>query len=185
MKRVVMDADGVCVDFTSQVLNMLATCGFKRRDPTEITMWDFLKELLRPDERMAVHHQLRHPDWWSDLEPMPGAQEAVRLLREAGHEVVFATAPWDSCSGWDVARRMNLAVLFGAKSSDVVITARKELVAGDAIVDDKPANVVAWGREHRHGYAFLYAGTHNTSSDWPRRISWPEKGVHELLRVLE
>lgn len=167
--RIVMDVDGVCADFTGYLLRSIGS----RLRPADVTTWQVL-DLLTLSERTKALALLDTTRWWIGQPTLPGARHGVALLRDAGHEIVWATAPWQTCIGWDVARRSWLRNNFGADPRDVVITQRKELVAGDVIIDDKPENVSAWHQEAEIGLAFLFTQPYNAAEPWiaERRFTW-------------
>jgi len=142
MGTILLDVDGVCADFTGMVRRIVAsTSGGTMPDP--VTEWGFIKALPR-DVRYAVEDALDGDGPWTDMEPIPGALDAVKAFRKAGHRVVFVTSPWASCTDWAYVRTGWLRRNMGAGMQDVVITSAKELVRGDVFVDDKPENVAAW-----------------------------------------
>jgi 5'(3')-deoxyribonucleotidase len=170
--RIVMDVDGVVADFT----NYLITCVGSSLRFTDVTRWQVL-DLLTPTQKREAEALLETSAWWETQPLMPGAVAGVAQLRDAGHDLVWATAPWLSCEGWDVARRTWLEDRLGVPHKDVVICSRKELVWGEALVDDKVANVESWAKEfagaRAAGWAkpFLFDAPYNQESSFPR-FSW-------------
>jgi 5'(3')-deoxyribonucleotidase len=94
-----------------------------------------------------IYEPLRRSGFFTSLEPMPGAIEALRHMHEHGHDIVITSAaafplnfsekvlwihenlPW--------VPHVNIA-LFG----------RKELISGDVFIDDGPHNAAAYIKAH-------------------------------------
>lgn len=74
-----------------------------------------------------------------DLEPMPGAVDALHEMVERGHEVRIVTSPWitnPTCASDKLAWMMRH---FGPEwGRRVIIASDKTLVMGDYLIDDKP-----------------------------------------------
>lgn len=74
------------------------------------------------------------------------------------------TAPLLHCPTWESERREWLRCHFGFKARDVIFTARKDLVHGDVLIDDKPEHVKEWSL--RWGKcAVLWAQPYNSARD--------------------
>lgn len=74
-----------------------------------------------------------------DLDPMPGAADALHGMVDAGHEVRIVTSPWitnPTCASDKLAWMMRH---FGHEwGRRVVISSDKTVVMGDYLIDDKP-----------------------------------------------
>lgn len=116
--------------------------------------------LITPDER---------PDRWSHiyaiLQPMPGAIEAVRQISQHYDCFIASTSPWLN----DEALSDKLLWVqhwFGGDGPEnpfykhVVFTHRKDLLIGEALIDDWPAH----GADHFHGLKIVF-GSEDTP-DW-------------------
>lgn len=75
------------------------------------------------------------PGFWSTVEPIPGAAEALQRLMDSGHRVFIVTAtPHES-----VPEKMHdvLFRYFPFLSWDqVIITGNKQMIKGDVLIDD-------------------------------------------------
>ena len=75
------------------------------------------------------------PGFWKDVEPVPGAAEALKHFMDEGHEVYIVTAT----ESGHVEEKMR-DVLFRyfpfLSWSQVIITSRKQLIRGDVLIDD-------------------------------------------------
>ena len=75
------------------------------------------------------------PGFWSSIEPMPGAAEALRHFMDEGHQVFIVTATEIE----HVEEKMKglLFRYFPFLSWDqVIITSRKQMIRGDVLIDD-------------------------------------------------
>lgn len=155
-----------------------------RLRPADVTQWD-LFALFRSDRVARITRAHCGTEaFWESLEPVPGAKEGVARLREDGHEVVVVTSPWEACRGWEYIRRGALARHFQVGARDVVVTDRKELVTGDAFLDDKPEHVRAWMKRHPQGTARLFAMHHNEAAHMEGLPSTRWEYTGELLASL-
>ena len=109
-----IDMDGVVADFDKAA----------REHP------DFGKKGFRPDLTLD----------FAKFEPIEGAIESVNELVKEGHDVLFAsTAPWDYPESW-AQKRIWIAKHFPKMRKKLIITARKDLLAGDILIDDHAWN---------------------------------------------
>ncbi len=185
MARVLMDVDGVLAVFTEPLLRELQEMNVAGLPhPDSIGVWDFIGEVLSEVQRKVAHTVLERHDFWMRLPVMPGAIEAIAAIRGAGHEVVFVTSPWTSCRGWADARRDWLKRHFDIGSRDLVVTARKDIVVGDTLVDDKEEHVRDWQTAHPHRRPWLFDAPYNRETHRWQRLSWSPMGVDRLLTSL-
>ena len=96
---------------------------------------------------------------WDYVKPMPGAREGLEALRADGHEIYVVTA-----TGYKTLRAKMEKVLFRyfpfLDWGHVIITDRKQMIAGDVLLDDGPHNLV--GGKYRK---LLYTAGHNRDFD--------------------
>jgi 5'(3')-deoxyribonucleotidase len=177
---VVLDADGVLLDFIGPVLDTIASITGRVHQREDVYAFDFAKCLgLTASEKKAVQHRLSDPAWWLAQPPCPGAQDGVRELAKVA-EIYVATAPWESCESWAHARRRTLAGYFGIASDKVLPTHAKHLVCADFVVDDRTEVLVEWERTAiRFGHfstdrAIQWQTPHNRRDVWNGRStsSW-------------
>lgn len=117
MKRLLFDMDGVLVEFNSA-----------------------LKYI---DEKTRKQYEGRFediPGFFSLMEPMPGAIEAVKKLSEHYEVFILSTAPWRNPSAWS-DKRIWVEKHFGnIFYKRIILTHRKDLVMGDYLIDDRGYN---------------------------------------------
>lgn len=174
VKRVLLDVDGVIADFIGGFRERAERiCG--RLMPDTCAEWDICKAWgLTPEEQSAVWLSMDRPGVAASLQPLPGAVAGVVELACTA-DVYFVTSPVWSSPTWSHDRERWLINLFGKElGSKCVHTRHKHLVAGDALVDDKPSNVNSWRRAHPAGHGFIWHASYNTGEGGPRLYGWNE-----------
>lgn len=176
-KRLLCDVDGVIADFSGFYLKLVERvcgCVYARE---QVTQWSMKDSLGLPDwVEEDVNRLIHEPGSGRTIEAFPGAVEAVRAL-SAAYDLYFVTSPFSSAPTWVHDREQWLDDRFGRElARKVVHTDRKYLVAGDAIVDDKPSHVEEWSAAHPTGVAVLWSTPANASfpdpTTWFRTCSW-------------
>ncbi|XP_075846182.1 5'(3')-deoxyribonucleotidase, cytosolic type isoform X3 [Microtus pennsylvanicus] len=141
--RVLVDMDGVLADFESGLLQ-----GFRRRFPGEPHVpleqrRGFLASeqyrALRPDLAEKLASVYEAPGFFLNLEPIPGAVDALREMNDMQDtEVFICSSPlrkYDHCVGekyrWV---EQNLGPQFVER---IILTRDKTVVMGDLLIDDK------------------------------------------------
>lgn len=183
MAEILFDVDGPCGAFVDSLLAHMSADKSLGIVPTadKVVEWDFHKTIFDKVQRDAFHELMENPLFWATMSVEPGAQEVVRKLREAGHQVDFITSPWVTCVGWESARRDWLKAHFDAEFDDVIVCpgVKKHRYHGDILIDDKPSTVKAWQHRHDEGLALLYACTHNRNDPFSVRTNWSYVGSRQ------
>jgi 5'-nucleotidase len=162
MRRLVLDVDGVLADFVGHTLTLLGPIA-PQGGRNAFTTWDFVTTL---EPHVADHciRGWRQQGWCRSIPPIDGAVEAVKQIRQAGVEVVYATSPMRNAPHWVEERFAWLAHHFDADADHVALVHNKALIPGTVMVDDKPENVEAWARTYPSASTFLWSAPYNASS---------------------
>ena len=120
----------------------------------EITGWN----VAAPYEgltRKQIYDVTYEPGFWSSVEPMPGAPEALKHFMDEGHEIYIVTATEPE----HVEEKMN-GLLFRyfpfLSWNQVIVTGRKQMIRGDVLIDDGIHNLE--GGEYKK---ILFTAPHN------------------------
>ena len=178
-KRVGVDVDGVLGDFESVARR--AVRELYGREFGEVVTWDFLAEVIPPEETRRFWEYLGNPGYFhSRFTPFPGAGEGFAALYRAT-EVYIVTSPPRRAPTWTSERDEWLERIFGIPYSRIVHTAAKHTFLGDALVDDRVENIEAWAAEEIPGSVpILWDMPYNREETrFLRTRSW-----HEVLRIV-
>lgn len=157
MKRLLLDVDGVIADFLlATETYMLFKHGLKPAAPC--VAWDILempwidaatgRQQSATGVKACIFGIWDSAGFCSSIPAYEGAVDQVKQLAEA-FDVYFVTSPMVTSKTWVYERSQWLVRHFGPElGKRVVHTHYKELVAGSALIDDKPQHVVDWHYEH-------------------------------------
>ena len=144
----------------------------------QITSWDVSAPYpgLNKKEIYSVTYE---PGFWSGIEPMPGAAEALKHFMDEGHEVYIVTA-----SEYEVINEKMtecLFRLFPFLSWDrVIVTRRKQLIRGDVLIDDGIHNLE--GGDYKK---ILFTAPYNRDYDAEANGMIRVKNWDEIVRIID
>lgn len=178
--RALLDVDGVLGDFPSCALRWLNGRGWSRAQPLtieQITQHDILKAFGVENLQDAFDQWCADTDVCRHMPVYEGAQAFVEELKSFA-DVVIVTASYGAVRGWESARRAWLLEHFGITKRDVVFCKRKELVAGNMLLDDKLRNIDAWRNAWGHqGAAVVF------DRPWNQGIQLRVKSYDAALKI--
>lgn len=177
MACVLLDVDGVAADFHGALLDQLR----RPREPIPAINGSILPQLTE-EEQYRARELMADSMFWDDLPVISGSREAVGKLRAAGHHVVWTTSPWAACPEWFDVRCRWLYHNFQSGIEDIIVGQRKELIAGDLLVDDVVGNVERWAVARRRATSILFGTPYNEQDLWRPRADWSLLG--DLLPVV-
>lgn len=159
--KVLLDIDGVVLDFVSPVLRLINDRTGGDFVESDVTGWD-IYQALGVDKEVArlVDAAIMQPGFCANLEPYEGAVKGLIMLRELA-DVYPVTAPFAG-PNWIGEREVALTAL-GFDRRDIVFTHNKSLVTGDFIVDDKASTLVSWQIAHPDGVPILMSRPWNAA----------------------
>lgn len=181
-KRLLVDVDEVLADFQTPVLAVIGELFGRHLTPHDFDTWDIFAAFTE-DERKQIFLRVSEPGFCSSFKPKEGAVEAIEEIRKT-HHVTPVTRPFPSRT-WVHDRMLWLHDHFGFRESEIVNTAAKHLVYGDALLDDNPQHIGDWQATHPNGVGMLWhiPNTRNmTQFDHFRVKTWAE--VIEKVKAL-
>ncbi|RYH03176.1 hypothetical protein EU805_05455 [Salipiger sp. IMCC34102] len=168
--RIAIDMDEVLADAHAGQRRLYRDLGF---DPTDEDLRGCELRDKAPAEMAAeVERRLHTGLFFADLDPVPGAQDALRRLR-AEHDVFVASAAMEypaSCVhkvAWMERHFPDFPI------SNLVFCGDKSILRADVLIDDHA--------HHFEGFAgkgLLFSALHNHGHDWPDRLAhWDDCDV--------
>ena len=115
-------------------------------DYNNFKQWDLTK-CVSPEHYDDFMELLNNRALWDSLEPPPYCQEVLRLLKQSGYTILFATATDYRNFGWKCEwMREHFDI---DPNTDIIRITNKSLLTADLIFDDNPQHVqsrVIWNR---------------------------------------
>lgn len=134
------------------------------------TEFDMFSEHTTPEGIAAVKHVMDLPAFYEDLEPLPGAVDALHEMVDDGYDVALCSAPWltsATCASDKYAWAEEvLGAGWGART---ILTRDKTRVVGDLLIDDKPNIRGALPPTWRQVF---FTQPHNAALPGPRIDDW-------------
>lgn len=173
MTRILIDLDDTIADWSGRFDKGLdgrfGSDGIRRS--TDQTGFD-LFEGHSSEQKRIIREVMSEPSFYAELEPIPGAIEAIKEMVAEGHDVFIVTSPWVSnptCASDKLAWvEKNLGTNWGRRT---IITADKTVIRGDVLFDDK-GNIT--GADDPNWVQVLIDQPHNRGQQLGRirQLSW-------------
>jgi 5'-nucleotidase len=173
-RRILLDVDGVLADFTHMLLNWTNNEYAEAYTDADIIEFNCFKALGIPSAWPAFNAHVSKVGVCYGIPVREGAQAFVNSLRKFA-DVVIVTSLYTGAPFWINERIEWLEDHFEIDAKDVVFTGRKELVAGDLLIDDALHNV---GRNH-------YARSILIDQPWNNDPEPPPKRYYMRARDLD
>jgi len=167
---VAIDLDGVCADTVGRWLELYNKDYSDCLTHANIIRWE-LHEFVKPECGVKMYEYLNQGEFFSGLDPIPGAAEALAKLHELGHELFIVTAsPRKSpTAAFDKLCWVEKHFPF-FDTKNFITTHRKGIVDTDILLDDSPSNLLSFpGRT----CVFNQPWNQDASCDY-RVKAWPE-----------
>lgn len=180
--RVLMDADGVFVDFVHGVLQETHRLTGQTVRSVDITKWDLFDQISeitgRTDLTKLLPERVKQEHFCLGLPALPGAEEALQRLlqldRDGDIHLLIATAPWQTSRHW-MHERSHWFKKRGLPLERVIHATIKHPIAADLFFDDKPDNVSAWQNHNPYGFGYLWDSHHNQEEEkLSRCVGWDD-----------
>lgn len=117
MKRLYVDMDNVLVDFDGAVKQ--------------------LSDEIRKEYEGRIEDV---PGLFDMMKPMPGAIEAVAVLKEHYDMYILSTAPWNNPTAWSDKVKWVQKYFGDVFYKRLIISHHKDLCKGDYLIDDRVKN---------------------------------------------
>lgn len=176
-----LDMDGVIADWDGYLdgqLDLVPELAQFPRQPHR--GWNDYKTTA-PEHKKLVYKILEHPEFYPNLPAMPGAVDAIKKMREDGHDIVFVSSPWVSNPMGFQAKADWLKRHVGSWAREnLFLGGDKTLVRCDVLVDDKPVmkgryiDTPPWTR-------VFFDQSYNSMLPGPRILNWTDGSWEGVL----
>lgn len=160
------DLDGICCNLIRKWLYHYNRDYQDNLTEEQITSWNW-DEFVKPACGKRIYRYLNRPGFFADLEPIEGCVQSLQRLSEVCEPVVVTASPKEACK--DKMRWVEKHLPMVPRGN-IVITYRKDLVAGDFMFDDAPRNL----RNHPGTRIMLDYPFNRDFHDCHRVYSWHE-----------
>lgn len=170
--------DGVLVDLFPTWMQRYRERTGDKKDYGPPAAYYLEKQVQYPASLMDV---LDEDGFFSSLPPMKGSHVFGAFYRDPGLEVLLVTqAPDHGRYAAADKRRWVRAQYPDFNVKNIVITARKDVVSGDILLDDHPVHLESWKQANPGGTTVVYDQPYNQSYKADHRI----KTLLELWSVI-
>ncbi|WP_227471671.1 hypothetical protein [Paenarthrobacter sp. YJN-5] len=121
---------------------------------------------------------------YRNLDPMPGAVEAILAMEESGLNVFFCSTPFATHPTCASEKLASIEEHLGSRwVNRVILTHDKTLVRGDVLIDDKPG--ITGNMEPTWTHLLFDQSYNRALSDAPRLREWKdwEAALYPLLQM--
>lgn len=159
--RILVDMDGVLCDFAGRILEW-----YNHDNGTHLTKeqnldWE-MEHMLGPGGKDFIRSCMRWPEFFTRLDPIPGAVEGMHDLLRTGHDVVIVTSiPSSAGIAFAGKQQWIRDHIPDFKLKNFVGATRKELVRGNVLLDDAPHNIEAFMAENRENMGVVFDAPYN------------------------
>jgi 5'(3')-deoxyribonucleotidase len=144
MSKILIDMDAIISNLSKKVLDRYNEEHITQFDIEHLSDYHFEKVLPQGAKADAY---LKEPGFYSDLEVIPGALDALTFLNER-HEIVIVSSPghnWNCIP--EKAQWLDTRFPF-LNPRNRIFTPEKHHTFGDYLIDDAPRNLLAWQNEY-------------------------------------
>lgn len=171
-----IDMDMVLADTNAEILRRYNRDWNDDLTYEEVTEWK-ISTNVKPECGLKAVDYYRDTDLYDYVQPMEGAKEAVDMLRRNGHTVIVAT----SCFVGTELPKIQWLLRHKLVDSrhDIVIADRKNLIAADILIDDKPEHITQFP-----GFTMVFDHPYNRHVDANYRLKgWKDDGLNAYNRL--
>ncbi len=180
-RRVFFDVDGTLCDLMGPFVDKYNEQHGTNIDISGLTEYDFDKLLpIKPESIQDIFASIHY----DDVKPFQPMVDAIKLIDEAGYEVIIVTAPmWDHC--FQLSQKKVWLEEKVGHHIPVVVTMDKGILcrAGDILIDDAPRFLEQWIEQG--GVAIRVKQPWNTEySNANYSVSVDEYAGHNILNFI-
>lgn len=119
-----------------------------------ISNWD-MKMNLGPESEVYIRSYMRYPNFYRELDPIPGAVKAMQKLLADGHDVLVTTAI-PKCAGLAYEGKKEWLRHFIPEFplDNLIGVKRKDVIEADVLIDDGLHNIVPFFEKGRNAIVF-------------------------------
>lgn len=152
-RTILVDMDSIICDFYYGVLDLYRKDTGEELDPSYIGSWN----VTFPNGKDILYYFSR-PGFFRGLSPIPGAQEALKDLKDQGHELVLVTAATLTNAPGEKFEWMSQHFPWWHRNQ-MFFAKEKFRIHGDVLIDDHGENMAAWKLYwNRRGYQTFGVG---------------------------
>ncbi len=169
--RILVDMDGVLADFEGGFLKLwMQKHPQKIHIPLEERNVFYITDQYPAEWKSDIHEILTAPNFFRELEPIPGGHDAINEMKSLGIEVFICTSPLTAYRNCVLEKFEWVNEHLGPEwTHKIILTSDKTLVHADILIDDRPelpgVDVPRW--EH-----VLFEAAYNANLPEKRRINW-------------
>jgi 5'(3')-deoxyribonucleotidase len=172
-KRVLVDCDGVLGDFATAALDLIEERTGDRHSHEELVKWNVFKAVDKKHLEHILQDAVEHEGFCLKLRPLPGAKQLMKVLEER-YEVFIVTSPF-LAREWVYERTRWLEGHFNIPADRIVHTKSKEVVYGEALIDDSGKNLRTWAKAWPDKLPILYDALYNQGdTEFQRAKDWQD-----------
>lgn len=174
---ILVDMDGVIADFEESIVNELKanypSIPIIEKEKRDKLIKDFYKE-----EKEIIDKIKNSQNFIKNLKPIEGAIDALKELKEKGHEIFICSSPLsENKYSWQEKYEWILKHLGEDWKKRLILVKDKTLIKADILIDDKPEIKGIKEPSWKH---ILFEQPYNKNSD-KKRINW--KNYKEVLEI--
>ena len=176
--RILVDMDDTIERLLEELVNRANRKYHQNVAVEDVTDWAIAPAFEGITKRQILD-AMNAPGFWLDVEPIPGAAEALKHFMDEGHEVYIVTAT-EPEHVTDKMRDLLFRCFPFLSWKQVIITCNKQLIRGDVLIDDGIHNLE--GGDYRK---ILFTAPYNRNydaeaNDMIRVSSWDE-----IIRIVD
>jgi 5'-nucleotidase len=171
LMRILVDMDGVLADFEGGFLKLWKQAyPHKPYIPVENRNVFYITDQYPQEWRADIHQIFTQPNFFRNLEPIPGGREALSVMKALGLEVFICTSPLEEYRHCVLEKYEWVNEYLGPEWIEkIILTRDKTLVNADILIDDRPelpgVDTPTW--EH-----ILFEAAYNDNLPEKRRLNW-------------